>query len=101
MSQAWRKTREYRLWKVAVVRRDRKCLICGSMHKRHAHHLNSASYYPFLRFDVDNGVTLCSKCHMHLHCDYKKSYRSKCDRNDYENYKKLAEYFLGIGGKHE
>jgi hypothetical protein len=76
-SQNWRKTREYRRWRVLVIRRDKVCDVCGSRKRRHAHHLNSGAYHPKERFKVDNGVTLCSKCHSKYHNDFKVKNRCK------------------------
>jgi len=96
MSQNWRNTRDYRIWRVQVIRRDKVCKICGSNKDRNAHHLNSASYFPDERFDIENGVTLCSKCHMNFHNNFKKSYKTKCTKYDYNNFTVLADYFQTI-----
>lgn len=89
----WRTSRDYRIWRVQVIRRDKVCKICGSNQRRQAHHINSASYFVDERFDIENGVTLCYKCHMNFHCNYKKSYREKCTIDDYENFVVLTDYF--------
>lgn len=91
-NQDWRKTREYRQWRVTVIRRDKICKCCGSHKKRQAHHLECGAYNPDLRFDPDNGITLCYKCHMALHCMYKKSYREKCTAYDFENFLDLYRF---------
>lgn len=95
--QSWRRTREYRVWRVAVIRRDKTCVCCGSHKNRQAHHLEDGSHNPDLRFDVDNGVTLCYKCHMALHCMYKKSYRQKCTQDDFMNFDDLYKFVLVRG----
>ena len=84
--QNWRKTREYRKWRVSVIRRDARCVCCTSIKRRQAHHLEDGSHNPDLRFNTDNGVTLCYKCHTALHTMYKKSYRQKCTQDDFINY---------------
>jgi len=88
----WRNTREYRIWRVNVIRRDKRCQICSSMKHRQAHHMNSGSYFPKERFNENNGVTLCSKCHTKYHCDYHKSFREKCTIYDWKNFQSLVKY---------
>ena len=51
-------------------------------------------HFPEQKFDVDNGITLCQKCHSHFHNDYKSSTRAKCTKHDMDEYQKLAEYFM-------
>lgn len=92
----WRKTTEYRHWRAQVLWRDRACVICNSKASPNAHHVNSASYYKELRFDVDNGVCLCSACHQNLHCNFHRSYRTKCDEYNFMNFVKLSTHFHGI-----
>jgi len=93
MSSNWRKTREYRVWRVKVIRRDKKCVVCGSIKDRQAHHLNSGSYFPDERFDVDNGVCLCKECHINFHTNFKNSFREKCTKKDFDNFMDLYFYF--------
>ena len=82
MSQAWRRSREYRLWRAAVIRRDGVCQNCGRRKDRHAHHIEHAAHSPELRFDVENGLTLCQRCHWMLHYLVKRSTRFKCAAKD-------------------
>jgi len=89
----WRDTREYRIWRIEVIRRDKICQICGSRRRRQAHHINHATYFKELRFVVSNGVCLCSKCHSHYHNDFVGNYRKKCDRYSYDNFVQLTNYF--------
>ena len=100
MATNWRATRDYRLWRVIVIRRDVTCKICGRGPKdgviRHAHHLNHATYFIDQRFDPENGICLCGKCHSHFHNDYKNSTREKCTLKDYQEYKKLKDYFVPL-----
>jgi hypothetical protein len=59
---------EYIEWRKQVFERDGyKCQECGAGGKLAAHHIKPWSSYPDLRFDVDNGKTLCSECHAKEH----------------------------------
>lgn len=57
-------------WSSMVRLRDKKCTQCGSTHELHAHHIKSYKDYPELRFDVNNGVTLCGNCHRKWHKEH-------------------------------
>ena len=63
---------EFRLWREAVFERDnwicQKCNQRGG--KLHPHHIYNFTQYPKLRFNVDNGITLCVKCHIEFHKIY-------------------------------
>lgn len=56
-------------WSKAVRERDsHTCQKCGTTQgKLHAHHLKPWKHHPELRFDVDNGLTVCQPCHQALH----------------------------------
>jgi len=92
----WRTSKEYRLWRASVIRRDIRCKICNSLQDREAHHLNHAIYFAGMRFDVDNGVTLCKKCHTQYHTNYHNSFREKCEKKDFENFMSLVKYIKGL-----
>ena len=60
-SRYWSKKCEP-LW-CKIVKRGGKCELCGSNTKQlHAHHLISRSI-PVFKWDVNNGLCLCSSCH--------------------------------------
>lgn len=65
---------EYKEWRLVVYRRDNwTCVFCGvkctgAKANRgeviiHADHIKPFAEHPELRFDIDNGRTLCDKCH--------------------------------------
>lgn len=50
-------------WSQAIKERDGfKCFYCGKDKYLNSHHIFSRSNYK-VRWDMDNGVTLCSGCH--------------------------------------
>ncbi len=58
---------DYRLWRERIFARDRYlCQNCGGTGYITAHHIKSFNKYPELRFDLDNGVTLCQPCHKQI-----------------------------------
>lgn len=58
---------KYRQWRATVLERDGKCTTCGTAENLVAHHIMPFSMYESLRTDVNNGITLCDKCHKALH----------------------------------
>lgn len=85
-----RVTPEQRFWRKKVFVRDKyTCRCCSSKGiKLAAHHLNSFSTHPNLRTEVENGVTLCSKCHRHFHVEYMGGYRVPVTTSDFEYFLK-------------
>lgn len=64
-NQNLRKSMEYKVWRTLVFQRDGwTCQTCGLLGGRlNAHHIRQWSKFPELRFEVNNGVTLCEECH--------------------------------------
>lgn len=71
-----RDSKQTAMWRKAVFSRDGyQCRHCGAKNtkglgksvKLHAHHIKGFAKYPDLRFNVDNGITLCIECHMAVH----------------------------------
>jgi len=65
-----RSSEEYRKWRDGIFRRDNwTCQECGARCgnganvRLAAHHVKPFATFPDLRFRVDNGTTLCLKCH--------------------------------------
>ena len=66
-TQRGRGTKKYKMWKQMVFERDGyKCVWCKSKEQLEADHIRRWSNYPELRYNVDNGRTLCVKCHNEL-----------------------------------
>jgi hypothetical protein len=71
INQVIRNSEKHKEWANKVYRRDNwQCQLCGIKCQKNniaAHHLKEFSQYPELRFDVDNGITLCKRCHAKIH----------------------------------
>lgn len=52
-------------WRKAIFKRDNfSCQVCNVKGTYlEAHHIKSWSKYPELRYELDNGITLCRSCH--------------------------------------
>jgi len=62
----------YKNWRSAVFKRDNyTCKKCGQIgYELNAHHIYNYSDYIDLRVEVNNGITLCKKCHIQFHKEY-------------------------------
>jgi len=73
-----RKSNEYKEWRRKVFERDnytcQRCQIRGGY--LHPHHIKPFASHPELRFDVNNGITLCKKCHKAIHRRERKQHRA-------------------------
>lgn len=64
---------ETKIWRKSVYERDNyTCQICGDSKggNLNAHHLDGWDWCREKRFDINNGVTLCIKCHKTFHSQY-------------------------------
>ncbi len=59
-----RKSKEYKKWRLSVFKRDNyTCQVCGEKGNINADHIKPFALFKELRFDVNNGRTLCVECH--------------------------------------
>lgn len=65
-----RSSTDYMNWRKDVFVRDNyTCMECGNRSKKdnpvilEAHHIKPFATHPELRFDINNGITLCRACH--------------------------------------
>lgn len=66
-----RSSAAYDEWRIAVLMRDHnRCIECGREDELTAHHIKSYAKHPDLRFNVENGVTLCFDCHCKQHAHH-------------------------------
>ncbi len=70
---------EYTIWRKNVYERDNyTCQQCNKIGgKLNAHHIKEWCNYKELRFDINNGITLCLSCHKKTH-----NYGNRIKRND-------------------
>jgi 5-methylcytosine-specific restriction endonuclease McrA len=69
-NRALRGSKKFEDWRKAVFERDNyTCQKCEARSKKgnpvylEPHHIKQFAFYPELRFDINNGQTLCYKCH--------------------------------------
>ncbi|HDY67224.1 MAG TPA: HNH endonuclease [Candidatus Scalindua sp.] len=57
-----------KLWQKKILLRTSSCEVCNDYpYVVQAHHFYYKSNYGHLRYDLDNGIRLCKKCHFVLH----------------------------------
>lgn len=71
-----RRSLKFRRWRELVFKRDNyTCQVCravsgeGKHMNLHPHHIKPFSDFLDLRFELDNGITLCKECHLKLHAN--------------------------------
>lgn len=63
-----RRSADYRRWRRMVIKRDEyTCQDCGATKHLHAHHIKSWAQHPDLAYELCNGITVCSSCHIIRH----------------------------------
>lgn len=81
---------EYKEWRNLVfIRDDYTCQCCGKKGvKLNAHHKFNFSTNEDLRFDVNNGITLCEDCHKEFHSIY------GIKNNNFKQLKEFINYYI-------
>lgn len=65
LRQKIRNSNKFKEWKKSVLKRDNYiCTICDSKEHLEVDHIKPFSKFPKLRFDINNGRTLCRDCHI-------------------------------------
>jgi hypothetical protein len=69
INQIERRSNKFKEWRIQVFERDKyTCQDCNKIGGTlHAHHILPFATHKELRFDVNNGKTLCFKCHKTYH----------------------------------
>lgn len=64
-----RSSADYKNWRTSVFEKDNyTCQRCNKKGGQlEAHHIKPWASFPKERFDVENGITLCKKCHKKIH----------------------------------
>lgn len=82
---------EYKEWRKSVFGRDLyTCQKCGSKQGKNkqsvclnAHHIFNYKDYPDKRIELENGITLCDKCHLEFHSKYEKRHNTLEQLNEF------------------
>ena len=74
-------------WAKAIKERDDyMCQICGTTDTYlNSHHLDSWDFFVEKRFNQDNGICLCHKCHDRFHSIYGSGMNTQYQFREYES----------------
>ena len=97
---AWNNNRDddedFKKWASAVKVRDNyTCQICDARGVQfESHHKNSWDRHPDERYDLDNGVCLCLRCHQRFHETFGYGNNTKFQFQQYEEIAKTFRKLL-------
>jgi hypothetical protein len=84
----------YIRWAQEVKRRDHySCVICGRRGELNSHHLNSWNDHIDERYEVENGVTLCTFHHRDFHSKFGKGNNTS---GQFEEYREVSEALIKV-----
>jgi hypothetical protein len=88
----------YIRWAQEVKRRDSyACVICNRKGTAlNSHHLNAWASFPYERYDVSNGVTLCTFHHEDFHAKYGKGSNTEAQ---FKEYREISDILIKIANK--
>ena len=83
-------------WAKLVKQRDNfTCQICNATNTYlNSHHKNSYDFFESQRFDVNNGITLCSKHHRLFHDLYGYSMNTEFQFIEFKKITKIIKYIV-------
>lgn len=90
-----RRSKKDKQWRKIIYERDQyTCQVCGDNRggNLEAHHLYSYTAYPEHRIDVNNGITLCIKCHEDFHYGFMGHAADPCTPDDFQRWLFVREY---------
>lgn len=85
---------QYREWQQKVKEKAKfTCDICGDNRggNLESHHLDGHNWCKDKRYDINNGVCLCDKCHKEFHVDFMHGYINPCTKQDYLDFKQMKQ----------
>jgi hypothetical protein len=68
------RTKEHKRWSAAVIERDGRCIECGANSLLQAHHVEHFSKSISARTDINNGITVCVRCHADKHPELPRAF---------------------------
>lgn len=83
------------LWSLAIRKRDNCCVICGEREGLQSAHIFVRDNRN-TRWDLNNGITLCTKCHSWGHVEPNEFTRFIKNQIGIDAYKKLEQKALSI-----
>lgn len=88
---------QYRKFRLQIVRRDGKCVVCGRKNLFTVHHILSYKLFPTLRTCLDNALTICSKCIDRYYLDLHPWEKNNEELNKFLKEAKICQLEIGQG----